>query len=304
MRFPALLVSVFVLSLFSTPAQAQSSRTWVASYGDDVNPCNRTSPCRTFVGAIIKTAEGGEINVVDPGAYGFLHISKSLTINGHNEFASTQAAFTNGFVVDVTTNPGTATVYLRDLVINGAQTGTDGIRYLAGANLVLDNVRIYGFADDGIEVSGAGTLNLKAKNVMIEDVAGDCVTMSTTTGQVVAMIDASTMRNCGAAGITAANRVRAGVRSTVISHTPFGVRTTGTDSVLNLENMMVSFCTTAGLRTTTAAAPGRIRVSNTHIAQNLVGVDFTTGGNIDSFQGNTFSGNPTGEAFSMTTPKQ
>jgi hypothetical protein len=290
--------------VLSVSAQAQATRTWVASYGNDANPCNRTNPCQTFAGAFSKTAENGEINVLTPGGYGPLHIYKSITINGHNQLASLLATNTNGFIINVTTNPDTATVHLHDLVINGAQSGVDGIRYLAGANLVLDNVRIYGFLDDGVEVMGAGTLNLKASNLSVENVAGDCVAMTTSMGQVVAIIDESMIRNCGTAGITATDRVRANVRNTVVSHTAHGVRTTGTDSVFNLENMMVAFCTTAGLRTTTAAVPGRIRVSNTHIAQNFVGADYSTGGAIDSYQGNTFSGNPTGESFTTTTLKK
>jgi len=34
--------------------------------GDDANPCSRTAPCKTFAGAISKTAAAGEINCLDP----------------------------------------------------------------------------------------------------------------------------------------------------------------------------------------------------------------------------------------------
>jgi hypothetical protein len=117
------------------------------------------------------------------------------------------------------------------------------------------------------------------------------------------MLDNSRFRACGAAGITAINRVRLGVTNSIISHTPIGVRTTGTDSQINLAKSFVSFCTT-GLRTTTGAIAGRIRVSDTEIAQNATGIDFTTGGFVDSFQGNSLMGNPAGNAFSSTTNKQ
>ena len=39
----------------ATMAQAQATRTWVSGVGDDVNPCSRTAPCKTFAGAISKT---------------------------------------------------------------------------------------------------------------------------------------------------------------------------------------------------------------------------------------------------------
>jgi hypothetical protein len=117
------------------------------------------------------------------------------------------------------------------------------------------------------------------------------------------MVDDVHFRNCVAAGITAINRVRLGVNNAVITHTPTGVRTTGTDSQINLANSFISFATTA-LQTTNAVIPGRIRVSNTEIAQNVTAVDFTTGGFIDSFQGNSLMGNVGGTAFSSTTLKQ
>ena len=51
-------------------AAAQATRTWVSGVGDDANPCSRTAPCKTFAGAISKTAAGGEINCLDPGGFG------------------------------------------------------------------------------------------------------------------------------------------------------------------------------------------------------------------------------------------
>jgi hypothetical protein len=63
-------------------AQAQATRTWVSGVGDDANPCSRTAPCKTFAGAISKTAPCGEISVLDPGGFGAVTITKSITING------------------------------------------------------------------------------------------------------------------------------------------------------------------------------------------------------------------------------
>src|SRR3954449_10335073 len=71
----------FLLSLLAAaPASAQATRTWVSGVGDDVNPCSRTAPCKTFAGAISKTAINGEINCLDPGGYGAVTITKSITI--------------------------------------------------------------------------------------------------------------------------------------------------------------------------------------------------------------------------------
>src|ERR1700724_3114852 len=85
---------------FSTLAHAQASRTWVSGVGDDANPCSRTAPCKTFAGAISRTAAGGEIDVLDPGGFGALTITKAITLDGGGgQVASILAASTNGIVV-------------------------------------------------------------------------------------------------------------------------------------------------------------------------------------------------------------
>src|SRR2546429_9920180 len=86
-----LTCAVFILAL-SSLAQAQATRTWVSGVGDDANPCSRTAPCKTFAGAISKTADGGEIDCVDPGGFGTVTITKSITIDGGGTFCSILAA--------------------------------------------------------------------------------------------------------------------------------------------------------------------------------------------------------------------
>src|SRR2546430_13427604 len=99
--FKVLLVVCFSLTLASV-AQAQATRTWVSGVGDDVNPCSRTAPCKTFAGAISKTAAGGEIDCLDPGGFGAVTITKNLTIDGTwgSGFGSILASATNGVNVN------------------------------------------------------------------------------------------------------------------------------------------------------------------------------------------------------------
>jgi len=51
-----IFIVAIVTMMFAATAQAQATRTWVSGVGDDVNPCSRTAPCKTFAGAISKTA--------------------------------------------------------------------------------------------------------------------------------------------------------------------------------------------------------------------------------------------------------
>ena len=79
----SLTISATALALLlqTASAHAQASRTWVSGVGDDANPCSRTAPCKTFAGAISKTALNREINCLDPGGFGAVTITKSITID-------------------------------------------------------------------------------------------------------------------------------------------------------------------------------------------------------------------------------
>jgi hypothetical protein len=157
-RVFALLVFAFALSSI---AQAQATRTWVSGVGDDVNPCSRTAPCKTFAGAISKTATNGEINCLDPGGYGAVTISKSITIDCEDTQGSILNSGVNGVIVNLTASPDTVkTVRLRGLSINGpgssAITGINGIRIISNAKVFVDEVFIQNQTGDGIIFNAPG----------------------------------------------------------------------------------------------------------------------------------------------------
>src|SRR5438445_2616656 len=121
---PVYLLALFMLLLISrSTAQAQATRTWVSGVGDDANPCSRTAPCKTFAGAISKTAAGGEINAIDPGGFGALTITKAITIDVTGTFGSILVSSGNGIVISAA---ATDTVRLRGLDINAVGTRTNG----------------------------------------------------------------------------------------------------------------------------------------------------------------------------------
>ena len=142
--------------LGSSMAYAQATRTWVSGVGDDANPCSRTAPCKTFAGAISKTAAKGEISVLDPGGFGAVTITKSITIAGAGENASILASGQNGIIINAAAGD---VVTLRNLQLNGAGTGLVGIKFIAGGALVVDHLNVWGF-ETGIETSaGMTTVN-------------------------------------------------------------------------------------------------------------------------------------------------
>lgn len=134
-----------IMTVFSLGAHAQATRTWVSGVGDDANPCSRTAPCKTFAGAISKTAAGGEINALDDGGFGAVTITKAITIDGGGHLAGVLASSgSNGIVI----NAGASdVVIIRGISFNGAGTGLNAVRYLAGKYVVVEDSTIQGFAN-------------------------------------------------------------------------------------------------------------------------------------------------------------
>src|SRR6185295_15467724 len=141
------LGGVVAAILSAAPANAQATRTWVSGVGDDANPCSRTAPCKTFAGAISKTAAGGEINCLDPGGFGGVTIGKSLTILCQYTEGGVLVSGTNAIVVNLPL--ATDTVTLKGLDIEGLGTGINGITFIQQGTLHVENVRIHAFRNGG-----------------------------------------------------------------------------------------------------------------------------------------------------------
>jgi len=134
----AAIGAICIPMLGAAPAHAQATRTWISGVGDDANPCSRTAPCKTFAGAISKTAAGGEIDCLDPGGFGTVTITKSITFDCGATLGSILSSTVNGINVPT----AGVIVNLRNLVINGTQTGLVGINFTGGGVLNLDHVTV------------------------------------------------------------------------------------------------------------------------------------------------------------------
>ena len=170
MKKQALFMTLVLLITCSSLAHAQATRTWVSGVGDDANPCSRTAPCKTFAGAISKTATGGEINVLDPGGFGGVTITKSITISSEGFEAGVLVSGTNAIIINATT---TSNVVLRGLDIEGLGTGLVGIKVLGGlGSLHVEKCTINAFRGAGgfgIEIAPtvAGTTQVFVTDTII-----------------------------------------------------------------------------------------------------------------------------------------
>ena len=224
MKINAIKLLFFVV-LGAGMMYGQASRTWVSGVGDDANPCSRTAPCKTFAGAISKTAAGGEIDALDPAGYGAVTITKAITIDGGGgQVASVLVSGTNGIVVQA--GPSDV-VILRNLRINGIGTGINGVRFLSGKDLNVENCYIFGFTTNGLDVA----LNQAT--------------------QATVHVYNSVFKNNGQVGIRATNAVAPNVK-VVVDSTDIAVDTIGVEAATNatfeINRTVISAMSTDGVK--------------------------------------------------------
>ena len=132
---------------FAAPAYAQATRTWVSGVGDDANPCSRTAPCKTYAGTISKTATNGEINCLDPGGFGAVTITKSLSIVCDYTEGGVLAAGTFGFNINATAG---SIITLKGQDVECIGTGTNGIQMVnVGVTLHVHKTQIRSCRNSG-----------------------------------------------------------------------------------------------------------------------------------------------------------
>jgi len=295
-----LLAAFVVCILCGSLAQAQATRTWVSGVGDDANPCSRTAPCKTYAGAISKTAAGGEISTLDPGGFGAVTITKSITISGDGTLAGILAAGTNGIIINAA---ATDVVIIRSLSIHGAGTGLNGIRFLAGKLLVVQNCTISGFTQKGIDVNKTASGDLAVTNTSItglsNGVAGnEGIVLSTSAGALRAVLNNVRLQGL-ATGLDMLSGV-ATISDSVVSHNSnFGIIAQG-GSIANVENCVVASNGT-GISAATATT-STVRLSNTSILNNTTGIVAT--GVVASFGNNKNAGNATPGAPNQNLTQQ
>jgi hypothetical protein len=284
----------FTLALTSL-ANAQASRTWVSGVGDDANPCSRTAPCKTFAGAISKTAACGEIDALDPGGFGAVTITKSITIDGTGTFASILASLTNGVIINAAS---TDVITLRGLSINGFCNGINGINILQAKTVNVEDCVIFRFnTGNGITVNETSGLNLNVRNSVIRDNTLDGINTTSTGGNVNVTLEHVSLIGNGN-GFHARSGTRATARSCVFSNNTsngiFGDAASAPLVNVFAWDSQISMNGAAGVRSGNA---GNLGVTGITINQNQIdrnvsnGVLISTGGVVNTFGNNSILGN-------------
>jgi hypothetical protein len=215
----AVLGTSMLGALYAAPAQAQT-RTWVSGVGDDVNPCSRTAPCKTFAGAISKTANGGEIDCLDPGGFGTLTITKSITIDcRYNSNGGVLHSGTNG--INVSAGPGDR-VMLIGLEFDGAGVtlGNTGLQVNSALEVIVYDCLFRFEAQPAVNV----TNSVNNSRVVLKKVS-------------IANVNAGGVNVQGSGGV--ANTVI--LIDTVLDNTgPYSVQVNGGVNIVGLVNVSTS----------------------------------------------------------------
>jgi hypothetical protein len=301
-----LAIATFMFA-FASMAQAQASRTWVSGVGDDANPCSRTAPCKTFAGAISKTAACGEIDALDPGGFGAVTITKSITIDGTGTFASILASLTTGIIVNALS---TDVITIRGLSINGFCNGIRGMNILQAKTVNVEDCVIFRFANEGILVNESSDLNLHVRNTVIRDNVGDGISTTTSSGSLKIRTTLDQVRLSGNGNgmharsgslVTARNSVFSGNTTNGLFADAVGANA----AVIFSHHNQISLNGGAGVR---AGNAGNVGTSGVEIAQNQIdsntgaGVVISANGLVNTFSNNSIQGNTGGDGCAGCTP--
>src|SRR5580704_9825463 len=274
-----------LMAMFLAAAElsAQATRTFISGVGDDANPCSRTNPCKTFAGAISKTTAGGEINVLDPGGFGAVTITKAITIDATGVEAGVLSGSGNGIRVAA---GATDRVFLRGLDFFGFGTGVDGIEFSSGLMLTVENCRISGFAHRGISIESS-TANAQAyiSNTVVRDQLNNGIVINPPSVTNSVVLDHVQVINSAQAGLGLNPGSTAYVRDSEFSHNgASGILATGAAFLFFDSNDVSS--NGVGLTLLSGASA---RLSGNNVTGNTVGFN-TSGGVIHSFGNNQTAG--------------
>jgi hypothetical protein len=238
-KISILLLTLLVFVVFQKQSFAQATRTWVSGVGDDANPCSRTAPCKTFAGAISKTAAGGEIDILDSGGFGTVTITKAITIDGTGALGSILASSTNGIIVNAGVND---VVVIRNISINGAGTtlGLNGIRYLAGKRVIVENCDILNFSANSIDVALSAKGIITVKNTTISSSSSTAIGIDVNTSVDTATVVLDNVKIQGVStAIYAENRANINVVNSMISNNARGIFAEFNTSAIRLSNTSI-----------------------------------------------------------------
>jgi len=292
-----LIIGALALALPAL-ASAQATRTWVSGVGDDANPCSRTAPCKTFAGAISKTATNGEINAMDDAGYGGVTINKSITIKGgHHTAGVLIGSGANGITVNAA---ATSNVRLLNLDIDGIGAGLNGIRILQARSVKIANVEIFGFTQNGVDFEPNNNgAKLTVLNSLIEQNTGVGVMVAPANGVAAkATLQGNDVNDNGCGVVATRYGANTNYNTNCGSNAPNANVATATVSAL--DNSFSEATATNGIGVFANGTNAVVRIGHNYITNNPFGLAAINSGQIQTWGDNYFAGNGSNGAATGT----
>jgi len=181
---PRITSSLFIAALLGfflhvAAAQAQYVRTCVSANGNDANTCHCSQPCRTFQRAHDQTLDQGELTVLDPGGYGPVTITKSISIVNDGVGEASIQVSGGGTGITVNAPAGAGYVNLRGITIQGVGLGGGtGLFFGSGFALTITNCVVRNHTGSGIQFFPNASSNLSVSNTLVADNGGSGIVVS------------------------------------------------------------------------------------------------------------------------------
>ncbi|RXT36740.1 hypothetical protein [Bradyrhizobium betae] len=271
----ALALGLFVPLLASAPANAQATRTWVSGVGDDANPCSRTAPCKTFAGAISKTAAAGEINCLDPGGFGAVTVTKSMTISCEAGTAGVLVSGTNAIIFNAGVNDY---LFLKGLDFEGLGTGINGVSFLNGGFLHVEDCVFRRFTGSGISITAGGATGFEITRTTVFSNGNG------STGAGIRIAPAAGGTSKGMIDRVVADRNTFG----------FAADASGGSILLNVDHSSATNSTLAGVIGTATSGTANVMIMRSTASNNATGIQNAGGTTTIRVGESAIQGNTTG----------
>ena len=302
---------IWTAKVLDVPPPPASPSVWVSVNGNDANDCTRATPCRTFSGTLAKISPGGELDILDSGDFGPVTINKSVSLVSSGPLGGIQIGTGTAITINAGANDK---VVLRGLTIDGLGTGLNGISFVSGGSLYIEDCTINNFSQYGLDfapTNGTGKLFITTSLVRNTGVGttGGAVHLIAATGQgFVAAVDGLRSEN-SVFGLKAETLGVITVRNSLATNNGYSgfsaVTPSGSSSGalrMLIENSVTTHNGTNGV---VASGPGSIvTISNIVVTNNQTGLNAASGGSIISFGNNKVQGNTTDGTPSQTIPNQ
>jgi large repetitive protein len=313
-------VDVRVTTTFGTSATsaadqftyaAPTSRTFVsASTGSDSNTCTRAAPCLTFAAALKNTSAGGEIDVLDPGDFGPVTLTGSITIDGGGGLVAGAGVVpgTSGITVNAGAND---VINLRGLAFNGyGETGASGVEFNSGSRLLIEHCMFQGFDTAGIAFT-PGTGSATTAQMVVDDstIVGNAggVLVKPTAGIAAAVtlvavhIDQNSGDGLIADGTSGSGPIQVAMDDSSASlNASNGIDVTSAQASVKVDAIRATIAANglAGIQSQGGAAS--VTVGSSQIRGNATGLQSIGGGALLSYANNQVSGNGSNGSFTTT----